>query len=122
MWADCADNIIHVDRYHFFPRGCNSDEKSATSYLHCGGDETAASGQLEIITRVLTDVHTKFYEQAATCSPDVRSILGGMRAQILAGCHIAFSKVRLVARIGAVRYKVCGTSSSTLAGTCGGGG
>jgi hypothetical protein len=94
VWQRDRDNVVRVRRYYFFPP---VPEGQGQSHLEAATDEPGGCGQLEQVSRVLQEAHRKFFivPTEDSLSQDLRSILAHMRSQILSGCHVTFSRVRV---------------------------
>lgn len=61
VWPHHAQNLIKVERYHFFPASVRQWHLGATSLLEQGHDESAQHGMLAACLGVLQDVHRSFF-------------------------------------------------------------
>lgn len=82
VWPDKdRDNLILMPRYFYFGSG--------------SPDETNKTGALSVVLKQLKKIFTMyFYDEPndEELEPDVRSILKIIRAQVLAGCNVTFSR------------------------------
>lgn len=93
VWKDHKENLILVGKYNYFKEGIrkskNNDQKS---YSERKSDESELNGALVNVLRVLKRVHELFFENPENLVwGDVRSFLGKIRRQILAGCTLFFN-------------------------------
>ena len=92
MWRKDSNNVLRVQRYHYFPQGQGLAAQS--SHFIAGTDEDGPTGQLAVIAGVLLGVHKDFFAQPEG-ERDVRQLLQQRKRSILAGCVVCFSRVHL---------------------------
>eukprot|EP00959_Pyramimonas_sp_CCMP1952_P274702 5742617-Pyramimonas_sp.AAC.1 len=98
VWANNKDNLLTVERYHYFPSSANQFRVKGQSLVDRGVDENEQEGQLAALVPVLRDVHRQFFENVDKGSTepgdrDVRELTQRYRRKILAGVVIVFSRV-----------------------------
>lgn len=95
VWPRHIGNLIQINRYHFFPSSIRLWHPTATSLLEEGRDESPRRGQLAVCLRVLTLVHQAFFEEGPLPleERDVRVILKNVRAEVLQGVSVVFSRL-----------------------------
>jgi RNA polymerase II C-terminal domain phosphatase-like 3/4 len=59
VWPRHRQNLIQVERYHFFPASIRQFNSDAKSLLEMGKDESATNGTLATCLAVLKDVHAQ---------------------------------------------------------------
>ncbi|XP_031473757.1 RNA polymerase II C-terminal domain phosphatase-like 4 isoform X1 [Nymphaea colorata] len=95
VWQKHKENLILMERYHFFASSCHQygfNNKSLTELMR---DESESEGALATILNVLKRVHAKFFDPGLEdyTDRDVREVLKAIRKDILKGCKIMFSRV-----------------------------
>ncbi|CAN6439786.1 unnamed protein product [Victoria cruziana] len=95
VWQKHRENLILMERYHFFASSCHQygfNNKSLTELMR---DESESEGTLATILNVLKRVHAKFFDPGLGdyTDKDVREVLREIRKDILKGCKIMFSRV-----------------------------
>ena len=96
VWPRHKENLILMERYHFFASSCRLFGSNARSLSEMKKDECESDGALSIILNVLKRVHQMFYDpdlRTEFSSRDVRQVLKHIRQEILQGCKIVFSRV-----------------------------
>ncbi|VVB16346.1 unnamed protein product [Arabis nemorensis] len=88
VWPNHKDNLIVIERYHFFASSCKDFEHKYQSLSQLKSDESEPDGTLATVLRVLKQTHRLFFEDGVeeTSGKDVRSILKQVRKEILKGC------------------------------------
>ncbi|KAI4358068.1 hypothetical protein L6164_001972 [Bauhinia variegata] len=94
-WMKHKDNLILMERYHFFASSCRQFGYNCKSLAELKSDENESDGALGTILKVLKQVHhTFFYElQDDLVDRDVRQVLKTIRSEVLKGCVLVFSRV-----------------------------
>ena len=100
VWRRHRDNVITAERYHFFPSsaaGAGAD--ASRTWLARSSDEDEDDGVLAALLRLVRRVHAAFFDgaggDASSVPPeerDVRPLLRDMRARVLHGCVVMFSR------------------------------
>lgn len=96
VWQKHKDNLIVMERYHYFASSCHQFGFNAKSLSQCKKDESDTEGALANILNVLRHVHQMFFDPVLDTdlsSRDVREMLKKVRHDVLRGCKIAFSRV-----------------------------
>ncbi|XP_061358031.1 RNA polymerase II C-terminal domain phosphatase-like 4 [Gastrolobium bilobum] len=86
------ENLILMERYHFFPSSCQQFGLNCKSLAELKSDEDETDGPLSKILKVLKQVHCTFFDklQDDLVGPDVRKVV---RSEVLNGCVIVFSRI-----------------------------
>ncbi|XP_072081835.1 RNA polymerase II C-terminal domain phosphatase-like 4 isoform X1 [Arachis hypogaea] len=93
-WVKHKDNLILMERYHFFGSSCRQFGFNCKSLAELKSDEDEAEGALAKILQVLKQIHYKFfYELEDIAERDVRQVLKSLRREVLSGCVIVFSRI-----------------------------
>ncbi|KAL9261354.1 RNA polymerase II C-terminal domain phosphatase-like 4-like protein [Drosera capensis] len=90
------DNLILMDRYHFFASSCRQFDLGFKSLSELRSDENESDGALATVLGVLRQIHSMFFhtaDGADYASRDVRQVLRTIRKQILQDCKLVFSRV-----------------------------
>lgn len=96
VWQKHKENLILMERYHFFASSCRQFGFSARSLSEMKKDESESDGALSTILNVLKRAHQMFFDpdlQTDLASRDVREVLRYIQREILQGCKIVFSRV-----------------------------
>eukprot|EP00891_Asterochloris_glomerata_P009906 jgi/Astpho2/9906/fgenesh1_pm.00152_%23_9_t len=93
VWPRHAANLLHAERYLFFPSCVRSYQVPHKCLLDMGTDESASQGMLATALGILSEVHSSVFAASAPGQEDVREHLTRRRRQVLRGVHIAFSCV-----------------------------
>ncbi|KAH7286304.1 hypothetical protein KP509_32G000100 [Ceratopteris richardii] len=103
VWPRHRDNLILIERYHFFGSSCKHFGIVNASLLEAEKDESAEEGTLATTLKLLQQLHTAFFDrcyqdaegqnQHYTGEQDVRMILRTLRSRVLADCRVVFSRV-----------------------------
>ncbi|CAO2822140.1 unnamed protein product [Amaranthus hypochondriacus] len=117
VWGKQMDNVIEIDRYHYFDSSCQKYRlKNRKSLCHMKKDEDESDGLLACILRVLKRVHSEFFENGLNeIDKDVRNVLTMMRKKVLNGCKILFG-TRLGTRF--VYYSTVWEMAKKMGATC----
>ncbi|KAM7484224.1 hypothetical protein LguiA_000233 [Lonicera macranthoides] len=96
VWVKHKENLILMERYHFFASSCRQFGFSCQSLSQLKSDESEADGALATVLEVLKRIHNMFFDPALgdnLADRDVRQMLRSVRKEILSGCKIVFSRV-----------------------------
>ncbi|KAG6510979.1 RNA polymerase II C-terminal domain phosphatase-like 4 isoform X1 [Zingiber officinale] len=96
VWQRHKDNLIQMERYHFFASSCRQFGFNAKSLSELMKDERESDGALATVLKILKRTHQMFFDPALgsdVSTRDVRPLLKGIRREILQGCKIVFSRV-----------------------------
>ncbi|KEH38217.1 carboxy-terminal domain phosphatase-like protein [Medicago truncatula] len=116
VWPKYRDNLILMERYHFFNSSCQDFGLQRKSLVALHIDENETDGALAKILEVLRQINYKFFDelQGDLVDRDVRQVLSSFQGEVLRGCVIIFSlnfrgdlrKLRRIAeRLGATCLK-----------------
>ncbi|KAG5376236.1 hypothetical protein IGI04_040832 [Brassica rapa subsp. trilocularis] len=94
-WPGQKDNLIVIERYHFFASSCKQFDHRFQSLSQLKSDESEPEGVLSAVLKVLKQTHSLFFQDGGEdlSSRDVRSLLKQVRKEILKGCKVVFSRV-----------------------------
>ncbi|CAL0330431.1 unnamed protein product [Lupinus luteus] len=94
-WMKHKDNLIVMERYHFFASSCRQFGFNCKSLAELKNDENENEGALTKILEVLKQVHSTFFDglQEDLVGRDVRQVLKSVRKDVLSGCVIVFSRI-----------------------------
>ncbi|XP_062221346.1 RNA polymerase II C-terminal domain phosphatase-like 4 [Phragmites australis] len=90
VWPEQQDNLILIDRYHYFASTCWNFGYRVPSLAEQRRDEREHDGSLAVVLSVLKRVHRGFFD--GHCS-DVREVIRSVRREVLRGCTVAFSRL-----------------------------
>ncbi|XP_031091314.1 RNA polymerase II C-terminal domain phosphatase-like 4 [Ipomoea triloba] len=96
VWGKHKENIILMDRYHFFASSCHQFGFDSKSLSQLKTDESEENGALATVLAVLKRIHGIFFDQKRgdnLLDRDVREVLKGVRKEVLEGCKIVFSQL-----------------------------
>eukprot|EP00250_Pteridium_aquilinum_P022100 c25301_g1_i1 orf=498-2045(-) len=103
VWPRHKENLILMERYHFFGSSCKQFGIASASLLEAEKDESENEGTLANTLELLRRVHTAFFDgsyqdargetQSYEGEQDVRKILHSIRSRVLAGCKVVFSRI-----------------------------
>ncbi|XP_050225127.1 RNA polymerase II C-terminal domain phosphatase-like 4 [Mercurialis annua] len=92
-----TENLILMERYHYFASSCSQFGFNCKSLSQIQSDESESDGALASTLRVLKKVHRMFFEEMVDDDDvngrDVRRVLCTVRKDVLKGCKIVFSRV-----------------------------
>ncbi|XP_013464179.2 RNA polymerase II C-terminal domain phosphatase-like 4 [Medicago truncatula] len=93
VWPKYRDNLILMERYHFFNSSCQDFGLQCKSLAALNIDENETDGALAKILEVLRQINYKFFDelQGDLVDRDVRQVLSSFRGEVLRGCVIVFS-------------------------------
>ncbi|EEF36151.1 RNA polymerase II C-terminal domain phosphatase-like 4 [Ricinus communis] len=94
-WTKHKDNLILMERYHFFASSCRQFGFECKSLSQLKSDENESDGALASVLKVLRRIHHIFFDELedAIDGRDVRQVLSTVRKDVLKGCKIVFSRV-----------------------------
>ncbi|KAI3506228.1 hypothetical protein L1887_28584 [Cichorium endivia] len=90
------ENLILMERYHFFASSCRQFHSRSKSLSELKCDESDVDGALAIVLKVLKRVHRMFFDPELGdnfTGRDVRQMLRAVRGEVLKGCKIVLSRV-----------------------------
>lgn len=103
VWPRHKDNLILMERYHFFGSSCKHFGIASASLLEAEKDESRDEGTLANTLELLQQIHSAFFDghykdtrgetQTYKGEQDVRKILHTIRSRVLAGCTLVFSRI-----------------------------
>lgn len=93
VWHKHRQNVLEIERYHFFPSSLKNFSLKGKSLLHRNADEDAHGGPLASVLSTLKEIHAEYFQQSEVEEIDVRNILDSKKKQVLTGCKIIFSCV-----------------------------
>nr|GEW16236.1 RNA polymerase II C-terminal domain phosphatase-like 4 [Tanacetum cinerariifolium] len=96
VWSKHKDNLISMERYHFFASSCKQFGYKAKSLSQLRSDESDVDGALATVLKVLKRVHSMFYDPELGenfAGRDARQMLRAVRGDILKGCKVVFTRV-----------------------------
>ncbi|OEL32959.1 RNA polymerase II C-terminal domain phosphatase-like 4 [Dichanthelium oligosanthes] len=92
VWPVNQDNLILMDRYHYFSSTCRKFGYNINSLAEQNRDEREHDGSLAVVLEVLKRVHKGFFDSVLDgAPPDVTEAIREVRRQVLLGCTVAFS-------------------------------
>ncbi|KAL0291140.1 UNVERIFIED_CONTAM: RNA polymerase II C-terminal domain phosphatase-like 4 [Sesamum calycinum] len=96
VWGKHKENLILMERYHFFASSCKHFGFNCKSLSELRSDESETDGALATVLKVLQRVHSLFFDPGHKDhleDRDVRQVLKTVRKEILEGCKVVFSRV-----------------------------
>ncbi|KAK6942284.1 BRCT domain [Dillenia turbinata] len=96
VWQRHRENLILMERYHYFASSCQQFGFNCKSLSELKSDESEPDGALATILNVLKQVYSMYFgmDPGDTLGDrDVRKILKSIRKEILKGFKIVFSRV-----------------------------
>ncbi|KAL8502525.1 hypothetical protein ACS0TY_021605 [Phlomoides rotata] len=96
VWAKHKENLILMERYHFFASSCKNFGFNCKSLSELKTDESETDGALLTVLKILQRVHSLFFDEERKDKledRDVRQVLKTVRKEILKDCKIAFTRV-----------------------------
>ncbi|XP_047339311.1 RNA polymerase II C-terminal domain phosphatase-like 4 isoform X1 [Impatiens glandulifera] len=102
VWGKHKENLILMERYHFFASSCRQFGYSSKSLSQQRSDESETDGALASVLKVLKRIHGLFFAEETEVgsseiipldSKDVRQVLKTVRTEVLKGCKVVFSRV-----------------------------
>ncbi|KAI4373253.1 hypothetical protein MLD38_011398 [Melastoma candidum] len=94
-WTKHKDNLILMERYHYFSSSCRQFGFTCKSHSQLEHDESKPDGALATAISVLNQLHSTFFAvfEAEPSVADVRQVLKSLQKGILKGCRLVFSRV-----------------------------
>eukprot|EP00261_Vitis_vinifera_P016434 XP_010645384.1 PREDICTED: RNA polymerase II C-terminal domain phosphatase-like 4 [Vitis vinifera] len=96
VWQKHKDNLILMERYHFFASSCRQFGFNCKSLSELKSDESEPDGALATVLKVLQRIHSMFFDPELGddfSGRDVRQVVKRVRKEVLKGCKIVFSRV-----------------------------
>lgn len=96
VWKEHKDNLILMDRYHFFASSCKNFGFNCGSLSQRRTDESETEGALPTVLKILQQVHSLFFDKGRKDNledRDVRQVLKTVRKEVLKDCRIVFTRV-----------------------------
>ncbi|KAL7120046.1 hypothetical protein ACP275_02G098800 [Erythranthe tilingii] len=96
VWSKHKDNLILMERYHFFASSCKQFGFNCKSLSELQSDESDTEGALASVLKRLQQIHTLFFDAERKDSLedwDVRLVMKTLRKQVLKGCNVVFTRV-----------------------------
>ncbi|KAF8781336.1 hypothetical protein HU200_000542 [Digitaria exilis] len=88
------DNLILMDRYHYFASTCRNYGYDTSSMAEQNCDAREHDGSLAVALQVLRRVHQLFFDSVVDgYFPDVRQVIAEVRREVLRGCTVVFSRL-----------------------------
>ncbi|KAI3446758.1 hypothetical protein Pfo_003423 [Paulownia fortunei] len=96
VWTKHKENLILMERYHFFASSCKHFGFNCKSLSELRSDESETEGALATVLKILQRVHSLFFDLERKDNledRDVRQVLRIVRQEVLKGCKVVFSRV-----------------------------
>lgn len=96
VWQKHKDNLILMERYHFFSSSYHQHGFNCKSLSELKSDESEPDGALSTVLKVLKRIHSMFFDPELGenfAGRDVREVLKTVRSDVLKGCKLVFSRV-----------------------------
>ncbi|KAL3518133.1 hypothetical protein ACH5RR_020722 [Cinchona calisaya] len=96
VWGKHKENLILMERYHFFASSCHQFGFSSKSLSELKTDESESDGALATVLKVLQRIHNSFFDtehSASLVDRDVRQVLKIVKKEVLKGCKVVFTRV-----------------------------
>ncbi|PIN20577.1 TFIIF-interacting CTD phosphatase [Handroanthus impetiginosus] len=96
VWGKHKENLILMERYHFFASSCKHFGFNCKSLSELRSDESETDGQLATVLKILQRVHSLFFDEGRKDDledQDVRQVLKTVRKEVLRDCKIVFTHV-----------------------------
>ncbi|MCL7035124.1 hypothetical protein MKW94_027881 [Papaver nudicaule] len=96
VWQRHKENLVLMDRYHYFSSSGRSFGLNNRSLSELRTDESEPDGALATILEVLKCIHFLFFDPEGDgdlMGRDVRQLLKAVRGEVLNGCKLVFSHV-----------------------------
>ncbi|KAF5725871.1 RNA polymerase II ctd phosphatase putative isoform 1 [Tripterygium wilfordii] len=94
-WTKHKDNLILMERYHFFASSCRQFGFNCKSLSELKSDESEFDGALSSVLKVLRRIHSLFFDELGdnVDGRDARQVLKTVRKEVLKNCKLVFSRV-----------------------------
>ncbi|KAH6772337.1 C-terminal domain phosphatase-like 4 [Perilla frutescens var. hirtella] len=96
VWKEHKDNLILMDRYHFFASSCKNFGFNYSSLSQLRTDESETEGALPTVLKILQQIHSLFFDKGRKDNledRDVRQVLKTVRKEVLKDCRVVFTRV-----------------------------
>ncbi|KAL2534828.1 RNA polymerase II C-terminal domain phosphatase-like 4 [Abeliophyllum distichum] len=96
VWGKHKENLILMERYHFFASSCRQFGFNCKSLSELRSDESETDGALATVLKILQQIHSLFFDPEHVDNlehRDVRQVLKSVRKEILKGCKVVFTRV-----------------------------
>ncbi|KAK9669778.1 hypothetical protein RND81_13G153900 [Saponaria officinalis] len=96
VWQKHKDNLLLMERYHFFSSSCRQFQHHYKSLSELKSDENELDGALATVLGVLKKIHAQFFDPGNGddyAARDVRQVRKSVRKEVLSDCTIVFSRV-----------------------------
>ncbi|KAL3643306.1 hypothetical protein CASFOL_014121 [Castilleja foliolosa] len=96
VWGKHKENLILMERYHFFASSCKSFGFNCKSLSELKSDESETEGALATVLKILQQIHSLFFDeerQDKLEDRDVRQVLKTIQKKVLKDCKIVFTRV-----------------------------
>ncbi|KAL6532748.1 hypothetical protein OROGR_013708 [Orobanche gracilis] len=96
VWGKHKENLILMERYHFFASSCKHFGFNCKSLSELKSDESETEGALPTVLKILQRAHSLFFDEERKDKledRDVRQVLKAIRKEVLNGCKVVFSRV-----------------------------
>ncbi|KAL7109130.1 hypothetical protein ACP275_06G155800 [Erythranthe tilingii] len=95
VWCkEHKENLIKIERYHFFAHSCKRFGVDHKSHSQLKSDENESEGALANSLKILQQIHTLFFDMGQKDSledRDLRKVLKSVRKEVVKGCKVVFS-------------------------------
>ncbi|KAL8465076.1 hypothetical protein ACS0TY_034536 [Phlomoides rotata] len=96
VWGKHKENLILMERYHFFASSCKHFGVNCKSLSELRTDESETDGALSTVLKTLQRVHSLFFDEERMDKledRDVRQVLKTVRKEVLMDCKVVFTRV-----------------------------
>ncbi|KAK6125230.1 hypothetical protein DH2020_041030 [Rehmannia glutinosa] len=96
VWGKHKENLILMERYHFFASSCKHFGFNYKSLSERKSDESKTEGALATVLKILQRIHSLFFDEWREDNledRDVRQVLKAVRKEVLKDCKVVFSRV-----------------------------
>ncbi|KAK6126946.1 hypothetical protein DH2020_039311 [Rehmannia glutinosa] len=96
VWGKHKENLILMERYHFFASSCKHFGFNCKSLSELKSDESETEGALATVLKILQRIHSLFFDEGREDDledRDVRQVLKTVRKEVLKDCKVIFSRV-----------------------------
>ncbi|KAL7109129.1 hypothetical protein ACP275_06G155700 [Erythranthe tilingii] len=95
VWCkEHKENLIVIERYHFFANSCKQFGVDHKSHSQLKSDENESKGALANSLKILQQIHTLFFDLGQKDSledRDLRKVLKSVQKEVVKGCKVVFS-------------------------------